>query len=278
MKLIPLNSPYWETYTGAYGSVLPEIKLLSGAEPMTPQTKLHRLDFSERDDYQIAFDNLCENLSHQMTCYNALFLALPYMVELFERKKAEDSFIWQADILSQAGVCLATDIPDVNGEQPEPLPEEITSSYNAAVLRLEELAKEFLLENINQIRLMENNSRNFLITGLIAVLGERVFANVLTFSAWNEEECHLACPDCDFFDEESSLTDDEIQSHISPAKIEPWDGKSFDNPPCWMYGVLDRLGAEREKQFVPWFYGTFTCPVCGRKAPLLDFAKAYLYL
>ena len=277
MNPVPLDSPYWEMYTGAYGSVLPEIRILAGADPISPQGKLRRLDFEEKDDYQIAFDNLCENLSHQMSCYDAMFLALPYIVRLYQQKKAERSFTWQADILSQAGICLATDIPELNGESPEPLPEEIMSSYNAAVLRLKGFAKEFILENLNQMRLLNYDSRTFLMNGLIAILGERVLANVLTMSCWDEDECYLGCPDCDFCNEEPSLTDDEAQGLLVPAEPEPWDGKSFENPLCWICGVLDKLGDKKEKQLISYYYGTYTCPECGKKALLLDFAKSYLY-
>lgn len=60
MQLLPFDSPLWEIHTGAYGNVCPEIKLLMGAAPVTSQNKLRRLDFEEKDDEQIAFDNLCK--------------------------------------------------------------------------------------------------------------------------------------------------------------------------------------------------------------------------
>lgn len=275
MNLIPLDSPYWETYTGAYGSVLPEIKILMGEVPISPQSKLRRLDMEEKDDYQIAFDNLCESLSHQMTCYDALFLALPYLVKLYQLRKA--SFTWRVEILSQAGICLATDLPEVNGENPEPMPEEIMSGYYAAVLQLKDLAKEFILENLEQIGLLEDSARNYLITGLIAIMGDRLLANVLTMSGWDEDECYLGCPDCDFCDEESSLTDRKIEGQLVPAHAKPWDGESFDDPLCWLTGILDRFDAEAEKDFITCCYGVYTCPECGKKAFMLDFAKCYLF-
>lgn len=277
MNLIPLDSPYWETYTGAYGSVLLEIRILMGEEPISPQGKLRRLDMEEKDDYQIAFDNLCESLSHQMTCYDALLLALPYMVKLYQQKKAEGNFNWQVNILSQAGICLATDVPEANGEALEPVPEEIMSGYNAAVLILKELAQEFILENLDQIGLLDDDARNYLITGLIAIMGDHLLANVLVMSCWDEDECYLGCPDCDFCDEESSLTDRKVQGQLVPAQVKPWDGKSFDDPLCWITGILDKFGAEAEKDFITCYYGTYTCPECGRKALMLDFAKCYLF-
>ena len=44
--------------------------------------KLRRLDPEEKDDFRIAFDNLFENLCHQMSFYYATYLVLPYLVNL----------------------------------------------------------------------------------------------------------------------------------------------------------------------------------------------------
>ena len=52
-------------------------------EPVTEQKmKLLRLDPEEKDDFRIAFDNLFENLFHQMSFYYATYLVLPYLVNL----------------------------------------------------------------------------------------------------------------------------------------------------------------------------------------------------
>lgn len=112
IKLVDLNSELWETFCGAYGNVSKEVEILMG-EPITePQEKLRRLDSEEKEDYRIAFDNLCENLSHQMSFYEATYLALPYLVQLLERNSKSGSFEWKLTMISELGLCLATDFPE----------------------------------------------------------------------------------------------------------------------------------------------------------------------
>ena len=275
MQLLPFDSPLWEIHTGAYGNVCPEIKLLMGAAPVTSQNKLRRLDFEEKDDEQIAFDNLCESLSHQMSFYSAQYLALPYIVKLLEQKKAADNFQWQLNILSEAGVILATDLPETHETcNMEPAAEEITASHQAAILRLRELAQEFVLNNLEQLSRQDDHILTYFLTGLLAIMGESSFANILCMSCW--EECYLLCPDCDFCDEDHAMTDSEMQRQITPASAPTWDGHSFDDPLCWLTGLLDKLDNQPAKELILYVYGTYTCPECGRQAPLLDFAKYYL--
>lgn len=112
MRLTEFSSGLWEEYRGAYGSVRREVEILmDGTTAPPPQQKLRRLDTEEKDDYRIAFDNLCEGLSHQMSFYSATYLVLPYMAKLLEEKEAAGDFQWQVLILSEMGVCLATDVP-----------------------------------------------------------------------------------------------------------------------------------------------------------------------
>lgn len=72
------------------------------------------------------------------------------------------------------------------------------------------------------------------------------------------------------------MTDSEMQRQITPASAPTWDGHSFDDPLCWLTGLLDKLDNQPAKELILYFYGTYTCPECGRQAPLLDFAKYYL--
>lgn len=60
-----LSSNLWEIYMGAYGSILDEITILAKDIPHTEE---------ENKQFETAFDNLCENLWHQMSFYNASYL------------------------------------------------------------------------------------------------------------------------------------------------------------------------------------------------------------
>lgn len=143
MTLVPFDSPLWNRYTGAYGNVCMEVRILLGdVADIPPQGKLNRFDTADKDDYRIAFDNLCENLWHQMGFYDGLYLVLPYMVTLLERKKADNDFAWQLAIISSMGICLATDSL-YNGNNTF-TPEAILGSYHAAIKKLQDEAKIFL--------------------------------------------------------------------------------------------------------------------------------------
>ena len=203
MTLTPLDSPLWEVYRGAYGNVREEVAILAGPEKDAPEVgRLRRLDTAEKSDFQVAFDNLCENLSHQMTFYEALYLALPYMVKLLSRKIAENDFTWQVNIFSEIGCCLATDIPNQRSQEFETaMPPEILESYQAAILRLQEYAKKFVLNNADKIGALPEWDREFLLVGLLGVFGNHALASILILS--DDNNCGLACPNCDFYDEES---------------------------------------------------------------------------
>ena len=62
---------------GAYGNIKCEIEVLlkevSGEEV-------------EQEEFEDAFENLCETLWHQMSFYKASYLAMPYMLKFLEQK------------------------------------------------------------------------------------------------------------------------------------------------------------------------------------------------
>lgn len=275
MTLTPLDSPLWEVYRGAYGNVSEEVAIIAAAEKDAPPIgRLRRLDLAEKDDFHIAFDNLCENLSHQMTFYEANYLALPYILKLLSRKIAEGDFSWQVEIFSQVGCCLAADIPNENSRAFEAsMPPEILASYRAAELRLQDYAKKFIINQMEGLRLLNNPTREFLLIGLLAILGNHVLANLLSF--FYDNYCSLACSQCDYYDDEVYLDDPEVQSQIALPPKTAWDGHSLDKAQVWLPALLEKFGGTTllDPNLVPYFFGEYTCPICGHKAPLLDFAE-----
>lgn len=125
---IVFNSPLWAEYRGAYGDVLEQVAFLFCPEELVPEmSKIIRLDFSEKDSYRINFDNLCENLSHQLSFYMATYLAFPYLVLLLEKKRRARDFDWQLLIIREAGMILSTDLPYENSTSKPP--REVWDSY-----------------------------------------------------------------------------------------------------------------------------------------------------
>ena len=96
MNLIDFHSHLWETYTGAYGNVKDDIVILTNEKQLFYKK-------NECSEYHIAFDNLFENLSHQMSFYNATYIALPYIIKLLEEYQNhfwEQSCDWSSDVCS----------------------------------------------------------------------------------------------------------------------------------------------------------------------------------
>ncbi|HJA40602.1 MAG TPA: hypothetical protein H9667_03625 [Firmicutes bacterium] len=65
-----MNQNYGETFLGAYGNVVRDI-----AYPTPNEIEMTRP--RGKSDHQIVFDNLCANLSQQMSFYDATDLVLP---------------------------------------------------------------------------------------------------------------------------------------------------------------------------------------------------------
>ena len=112
-----------------------------------------------------------------------------------------------------------------------------------------------------------------MLVGLLGVFGNHALASILILS--DDNNCGLACPNCDFYDEESYLDDPDFQAAIETLPTEPWDGQSFDQPQVWLPALLAKLGGSEKlnPELLPYYFGNFTCPECGHQAPLLEFAQ-----
>lgn len=268
MHLTDLSSPLWEAYRGAYGSVRREMEILmAGPEAAPPQVKLRRLDPAEKDGYRVAFDNLCEELSHQMSFYEASYLVLPWMVALLEQKEAEGDLPWQVLILSEMGLCLAADVPwNHNGNE---VPREILDSYQESVTILGEKAKQLLFQRTEDLRRLDRDTLSLFCTGLPGLLGDRRMAFALVMGYW--ETCYVQCGSCGYLDEELELSDPVQRKKIKPAKRrawQRWDRKRCDDTYLWYGSALHLLGARELEEKLAFYCGTYTCPLCGARGPV----------
>lgn len=256
------DSPRWETYSGAYGNICDDLKMLVGELPMDSQARLRRLDTEEKTDEQILFDNICENLSHQMSFYDASYLAMPYLVAFLEHKQGD--FTWESNILVELGGILATDIPQNKGKVF--IPDEILENYAASIARLCELTKAFMQTHTAEIRALEDGEREQLLIAHIAILGDRALAYILFMTYW--QEYYFSCPHCDFCYEDEGEGAPEGQLVPASETCEPYRA-------C--YKMLCELGAtDEEIRVISDYYGTLTCPECGAVMPMLNAMKYYL--
>jgi len=278
MKLLPFESNLWEIFTGAYGNVCEEVRIIMGdVDKIPPQTKLRRLETEEKEDVQIAYDNLIENLWHQMSFYPATYLAMPYLVKYLEKKEAAGDFDGQLLVISNMGIVLATDFPSNKEERILKLEElesgEIIDSYKESIFILQEKTKKFLDTYQYKIKDLDPNTKSEFLTALLAILGDREAAHVFVMSGW--QEFSIFCSHCEYDEciDFSDLSDPEFRKMFTPASAKPWDLRSFDDTFIWYSHVLRSLGADNEADILSYCYGTFTCPECGASGIAMDFMK-----
>ena len=276
LKPVEFSSGLWEQYGGAYGDIREDVAFLFCPEELIPETmKLRRLDPEEKSDYEIIFDNLCENLTHQLSLYDGTYLAMPYLVLLLERRRRKQDYEWEKKIIQAAGDVLSTDIPYCGGGDETQMPEEIMESYQLSVELLQEMTKEFLEQNIERLKEEDPGWLQYFCTDLLAILGDREAAFQMLIGQW--EQCPVTCPECDYYDEDmeaDGFYDQEQLKKIEPAKsvIGKWDGKSYEDTYLWFSNLVHELGVEDEWK-VSYYYGTYTCPECGSKGILIDWMK-----
>lgn len=260
MKFIPLDSELWEQYPGAYGSVSKEIACLMG-ESAAPLEKLRRLGPEPRDREHLAFDNLCESLSHQMSFYPALYLALPYMVKLLGKRTGD--YDWQLLIFSEIGVCLATDVTWENEVRAD-VPTDILESFQEAAGILAERAERFLKDNTKKLRQEGAFERRWFCLGLYGLLGDRREAFAMVMNRW--ETCYVHCRHCGYLDEDLELIDGKQRRKLSPLRF--WQKKpaAFTR----FRRILHRMGDWEGEELLACYYGSYTCPGCGKRSGVME--------
>lgn len=279
LKPVEFSSGLWEQYTGAYGDIREDVAFLFCRKELIPETmKLRRLDMEEKDDYEIIFDNLCENLMHQMSWYEGSYMAMPYLVLLLEKKRRSGDYEWEKKIIQAAGDVLSTDIPCCNGSRGgdhAQMPEEILESYRLSVELVQEMTRDFLDRNMERLKEEDPGWLQYFCTDLMAILGDREAAFQMFLGQW--EQCPVACPECGYFDEDmeaDGFCDDGQLDKIEPAAsvIGKWDGKSYEDTYLWFSNLAHELGVEDEWK-ISCYYGTYTCPECGSSGILMDWMK-----
>ncbi len=275
LLLLDYNSELWEVYRGAYGNVVEDVQILMQAIPAHEKLKLRRLWTEAKDNYEIAFENICENLYHQLSFYDATYITMPYLVTLLEQKEQEQDLEWQIKLISEMGVCLMTDISEINTEVIED--EEILENYEFSISILQEKTKTFLKQNIEKLKELDKNRLAQFYVSVLAILGDREAAFSLTSLMFNE--CYVVCGNCDFCDEEMEPFSCGKPEQIIPREsvIGTWDKKSFEDTYVWFSNFLHIVGADDMAEILSYYYGTYTCPECGAKENVMECIKRYFF-
>ena len=270
-RLHDFNSPLWEIYKGAYGNIEDYLVILMGERDRAPETfKLRRLENVLKTNYELAFDNLCENLWHQMSFYPATWLALPYLARLMEGWEKEKDLEWMFQCIMAAGSILAT---DVYGDRPSE--EDIYESYRNAGLRIRIMTIDFLAGNLGYVREKEVQWRREFAIAVTAILGEQKLAYMLSLSGFNSY--YVVCPECENCDEEMEVGYFELSERMKKAKAPSgkWDGRSLEDVKRWLPNLFRLLEDEEGDELLSYYFGTYVCPECGKKLPVLTGMEGY---
>lgn len=275
IQCVDYDSPLWAEYQGAYGNVVDNIRMLMGDQDIVPQQRINRLAHDLKSDRDVILENLFENLWHQMSFYDATYLAMPYLVQLLEQRGKANDFIGQFHLIVGIGACLMTDIT-VNHHQ-SIAHQEILQSYNQSILVIQEKTKVFFERYHEQLQKQSEDDKQQFCLALLAILGDREIAYLLISVMF--DECYVLCQECGYCDEEIESLSEEIPDNIVPAPsvIGQWDGSSLDDVYVWFSNVLALFNQDKAVKNFSYYYGTYTCPECGTKGVVIDLMKNYFF-
>lgn len=259
-ELIDFESDFWERYRGAYGNIKEWVQIL------VQDTQ------RQQESYQEAFDNLSQSITHQMSFYPATYLVVPYLLELLNRMQQQHDFDWQCKIIEVVGTCLATQ----SQEYPVEVEKELIENYQRCVNIFKEKTKQLIACYQAQLKQLDWNTKNYFETAVLSILGDSQAAFAIILSGWTD--CNIACEQCDFYDENLDLEIEEQRQKIIPADtlMDKWDNQSLQNTYLWFCNLLHLLGDEKSQEKLRYYYGTYTCPECGKQGLVIEMMKHYL--
>ena len=248
--MIRLDAPVWGQISSAGGSAHDLLQRLLRGE-----------------DFRANLERLSEELSHQLSFYNATAYVLPYLADLCTKLPLEDKLY----LIAYTG-------PAVAAEGVEPLPPDnepyrefqeglVSLRHQTAALVVDEAALDLLRADGLELCQM------FALAAL-TLIGDRQHAFYLYLQAgcW---EFPALCPneDCGWNDETLLLED--APECLTPRPIEAWDGTSLEDEAVWFNGLLAALGDEEFSACLPHLYGRCTCPECGESGLFWDWIHRF---
>ena len=136
IKLEKFDSKQWEKYYGAYGNM---------SELMTA--------FMENPDDKELQESVYQGINHQMTFYSAVYLVMPYLVNLLKRKLSSGDIEWVEYCLFNIGMTIASDnILTRKESRKGDATKELKRNYNLCLKELKKIAKQFYKENKNELK------------------------------------------------------------------------------------------------------------------------------
>lgn len=234
--MIDLNDPIWNSIHGAGGRV---------------DQCLRRLMVGE-GDFQEYMDELAENLSHQLSYYDATAYVLPHLAQLCQGLNTEDKLY----LITQIGAAIAAE-PQVS-LSPET---RAYQEFHEGLAPLAQEAKELVEHHIDQIKALPQDMPLAFINGALALLWNSKHAYYLyLYAPW--DEFPAMCPECGWYEECMDFSLEEEPEFVAQGTL--------DEEGAWLQALLTAIGDRELLPRLPYLYGTCTCPECGASGPLWE--------
>lgn len=231
-----LNDPIWKAARSAGGPVDQYLRQLMAGE----------------GDFRENIDCLAENLSHQLSWYDATAYVLPHLARLCGGLSVEDRLY----LIAQIG-------PAVAAESLAPLSpdSEAYREFHEGLTPLAREAQELVEHHMEQIRALPQDLPLFFINSALALLWSREHAYALfLYAPW--DELPALCPVCDWFEECMDFSLEEEPEFVTAGDL--------NEEGAWLQTLLTEIGGQTLLPRLPYLYGTCTCPECGASGPLWD--------
>lgn len=213
------------------------------------QAHLRQLEQGE-GDFRETVDLLAEDISHQLSWYDATAYALPHLARLCEKLTVEEKLYLIAQIgpavAAESQVSLAPDTEEYR-------------EFHEGLAPLAQVARELAEHHIDQIKALPKDLPLFFSVSALALLWDRKHAyHLFLWAPW--EEIPAMCPECDWYEECLDLSLEEEPKCVTPGEL--------DQEGLWLQKLLTDTGDRALLPRLPYLYGTCTCPECGTSGPL----------
>ena len=72
-----------------------------------------------------------------------------------------------------------------------------------------------------------------------------------------------------------SVVSERIQEAERPTEL--WDGESLEDAKLWLFNLFALLKDQEGQEKLRCYFGTYTCPECGERIPVLTGMEEYYF-
>ena len=234
--MIDLNDPIWSSLSSACGRVDQYLRRLLAGE----------------GDFRETVDLLTENISHQLSWYDATAYVLPHLARLCEKLTVEETLY----LIAQTGPAVAAE------SQVSLAPDGQTfREFHEGLSLLAREAEALAEQHTAEIKALPGDLPVVFANAVLAMVWNRTHAyHLYLWAPW--DELPAMCPACGWYEECLDLSLEDTPKCMTPGTL--------DQEGVWLQKLLTEIGERELLPRLPYLYGTCTCPECGASGPLWD--------